>query len=327
VTLGARLGIAAVVVILIALASAVWYFWRNPLAVYARMNTRALAGAGFTRADASSSVGTQSVWTAGTGQTLVLLHGAGDSAGTWSSVVKVLTPRFRVVIPDLAGHGGSAPADGPLSVGQVLAGLEAVMQQGPQDPAIIVGNSLGAWVALLYAREHPDRVARLVLVNGGALVGDRPDLSLTPKTREEAASLMTQLRDPQAPPLPGFVLDDVVRQAQAGPLARLAQTAGDMGQYVLDGKLGEIGAPVDLIWGESDKLFPLAYARRMMVQLPAARLTTIPGCGHVPTQECPSRFGSALSDVLTMPPPLPARRNVGLGAPRPDAGSAPGGHP
>ena len=107
-------------------------------------------------------------------------------------------PRYRLVVPDPAGHGRSAPEDGPFRVGQVLAGLEAVMRQGPQEPVIIVGNSLGAWVALLYARQHPDRVARLVLVNGGALVGDRPDLSLTPKTREEAAALMTQLRDAAA---------------------------------------------------------------------------------------------------------------------------------
>ena len=321
-TLGARLGIAAAAILLLIVASAVLYVWQRPLAVYALMNTRALASAGFTRSDVPCPLGAQSAWTAGTGQTLVLLHGAGDSAGTFASSVKALTPRYRVVIPDLAGHGRSAPADGPLGVGQVLQGLEAVMQQGPQDPAIIVGNSLGAWVATLYARQHPDRVARLVLVNGGALVGDRPDLSLAPKTREEAAALMTQLRDPQAQPVPGFVLDDVVRQAQTGPLARLAQTAGEMGQYVLDGKLSEITAPADLIWGESDKLFSIAYARRMMAQLPAARLTTIPGCGHVPPQECPARFGAALADVLTMPPPLPAARNVDAGETAPGAPGA-----
>jgi pimeloyl-ACP methyl ester carboxylesterase len=310
VTVGARLGIAAAAVILLVVASGLSFLWKRPLSVYALMNTRALAGAGFTRTEVPSSLGPQSIWTAGSGQTLVLLHGAGDSSGTYSSIVKMLTSRYRVVIPDLAGHGRSGPPGGPLSVGQVLTGLESVMQQGPQEPAIIVGNSLGAWVALLYARQHPDRVARLVLVNGGALVGDRPDLSLTPKTREEAAALMTQLRDEKAEPIPGFVLDDVVRHAQTGPLARLAQTSGEMGQYVLDGKLSDIKAPVDLIWGESDRLFSIAYARRMMVQLPAARLTTIPGCGHVPMQECPSRFGSTLSDVLTMPPPLPTLRNV-----------------
>jgi triacylglycerol lipase len=327
VTLGARLGIAAAAFILLILASGLAFLWKRPLTVYALMNSRALASAGFTRADVPCSLGPQSVWSAGSGQTLVLLHGAGDSAGTWSSVVKVLTPRYRVVIPDLAGHGKSAPAEGPLSVGQVLAGLEAVMDQGPRDPAIIAGNSLGAWVALLYARQHPGRVARLVLVNGGALAGDRPDLSLTPATREEAAALMTQLRDPASQPIPGFVLDDVVRQAQTGPLARLAQTAGEMGQYVLEGRLDEIRAPVDLVWGESDRLFSLAYARRMMVQLPAARLTTIPGCGHVPPQECPSRFGAAFSDVLTMPPPLPALKNVQLNAPGPAARIAPRSRP
>jgi pimeloyl-ACP methyl ester carboxylesterase len=255
----------------------------------------------------------------------VLLHGAGDSAGTWSSIVKNFTPRYRVVIPDLAGHGMSAPAEGPISVGQVLEGLEAVMAQGPQDPAIIVGNSLGAWVAMLYARAHPDRVARLVLVNGGALVGDRPDISLVPKSREEAAALMTELRDASAEPVPGFVLDNVVREAQSGPISRLVQTAGEMGQYVLDGRLHEVKAPADLLWGESDKLFSIAYARRMMAQLPAARLTTIPACGHVPQQECPIRFGAALSDVLTMPPPLPAMRNVQ--AESPAAGGRPGGRP
>jgi len=325
VTLGARLGIAAAAVLLIVLASGFWYLWKYPLSVYALMNNRALAGAGLVQAAVPCSIGPQNVWTGGAGPTLVLLHGAGDSAGTWSSIVKTFTPRYRVVIPDLAGHGGSAPAEGPISVGQVLTGLEAVLQQGQQDPAIIVGNSLGAWAALLYAREHPDRVARLVLVNGGALVGDRPDLSLTPKTREEAAALMTQLRDPSAEPIPGFVLDNVVREAQAGPIARLVQTAGEMGQYVLEGRLHEVTVPADLLWGESDRLFSIAYARRMMSQLPAARLTTIPGCGHVPQQECPVRFGAALSDVLTMPPPLPALRNVQLDSPAP--GGAPGRRP
>ena len=191
--MGARLGIGAVVVLLLVFASGLWYLWKRPLSVYAIMNTRALASAGFAETSVASPVGPQAVWTSGSGQTVVLLHGAGDSAGTWSSVVSKLTPRYRVVIPDLAGHGRSAPSSGPLSVGHVLTGLEAVMQSIPRDPAVIVGNSLGAWAALHYARQHPDRVARLVLVNGGALVGDRPDLSLVPTTREEAAGILRKM--------------------------------------------------------------------------------------------------------------------------------------
>lgn len=298
-----RIGIAVLVIVVLAVVAVGLYVWKRPLSVYAWFNRRALAGTGLTEATAQTGFGPQNYWTGGQGPTLVLLHGAGDQAGTWSAIADALAPRYRLVIPDLAGHGKSAPLDGPISVKQVLRGIEAILSQGPQDPVIIVGNSLGAWVALLYAYEHPDRVARIILVNGGALKGDRSDLSLTPKTRDDAAALMTQLRDPKAGPVPGYVLDDVVREAQTGPLSRLAQTAGEMESLVLDGKLHEIAAPVNLLWGESDKLFPLVYAERMMRELKASRLTTIPGCGHVPHVECPTRFKASLLDILQQPGP------------------------
>ena len=306
--LGARLGIVAAVLALSVVAVGAWYAWKRPLTVSAWFNRRALARAGLTETLVNSPVGPQDVWAGGQGPTLVLLHGAGDQAGTWANVVAALAPRYRLVIPDLAGHGRSAPASGPLGVGQILRGLEADLAVGPRDAAIIVGNSLGAWVALLYAVDHPDRVARLILVNGGAIRGDRPDVSLTPRTREEAARVMSELTDPASARVPGYVLDDVVREAQTGALARLAQTSGEMGRFLLDGRLNEVRVPVDLLWGESDKLFPLAYAARMMAQLPASRLTTIGGCGHVPQQECPSRFRASLLDLLQQSPPLPAPR-------------------
>jgi len=307
VTLAARFGIGLVALIILTLAAAGLYFWKRPLAVLAMFSRRTLAGAGLSEATAQTGFGLQVYWTGGNGPTLVLLHGAGDQAGTWATVAETLAPTYRLVIPDLAGHGKSAPADGPISISQVLRGIEAILSQGPQDPVIIVGNSLGAWMGAWYAREHPGRVARLIMVNGGPLEGDRTDLSLTPRNREEAAALMTQLRDPKSGPVPGYVLDDIVREAQGGPLARLVQTAGEMEQYVLDGKLGELRTPVDLIWGESDKLFPPAYAERMLKELPAARITPIPGCGHVPHVECPTRFRAALLDTLTQPAPAGAR--------------------
>lgn len=302
-TLPLRIGIAAFVLVVLAGLAVGTYIWERPLSVYAMFSRRALAGAGLTAASAETDFGLQNYWTGGQGSTLVLLHGAGDQAGTWSGVAPELASRYRVVIPDLAGHGKSAPADGPISVKQALRGVEAVLLQGPQDPVIIVGNSLGAWVAILYARAHPDRVARLILVNGGALKGDRSDLSLMPKTREQAAALMTQLRDPQSGSVPDYLLDDVVREARTGPLARLAQTSGEMESLVLDGKLHEIAMPVNLLWGESDKLFPVSYAERMMREFPASRLTTIPACGHVPHVECPTRFKASLLAILSQPGP------------------------
>ena len=302
-TLRAQIGMGAALLLFVVLAGAAFYLWKRPLAFYAMLNRRALTTAGFERSEVASSLGPQAIWTGGSGSTIVLLHGAGDTSATYAKVADKLVSSYRVVIPDLAGHGRSAPAEGPIAVGQVLAGLEAVMQQASKEPAILVGNSLGAWAALLYAKAHPDRVARVVLVNGGALTGERPDINLLPRSRDAAAVVMSQLRDPSAQPVPGFVLDDVVREAASGPLARIAQTASTMQQYLLDGRLHEIRTPVDLLWGESDQLFPLTYARRMMSALPGARLTTIAACGHVPQQECPARFASALLEVLAAPAP------------------------
>jgi pimeloyl-ACP methyl ester carboxylesterase len=303
-TVGAKVGVSAVVLIVLVLMASAGFVYERPLSVYAWFNQRLLRDAGLTKSTVATNMGPQTYWIGGQGPTLVLLHGAGDGAGTWADVAKKLSSRYRIVIPDLAGHGASAPADGPLSISQILTGLEAVMNQAPREPAIIVGNSLGAWVALLCARENPGRVARLVLVNGGALRGERTDLSLMPKSRGEAAALMTQLRDASAAPIPGYVLDDVVRTANTGPIARMAQAASQMDRFLLEGRLHEIAAPVDLLWGVSDKLLSLAYARRMMADLPASRLTTLPACGHVPHVECPSRFNASLSDILQSAPPL-----------------------
>lgn len=117
-TLRLRIGIAAMVLVVLAGLAVGTYIWERPLSVYAMFSRRALAGAGLTAASAETGFGLQNYRTGGQGSTLVLLHGAGDQAGTWSGVAPVLASRYRVVIPDLAGHGKSAPADGPISLKQ-----------------------------------------------------------------------------------------------------------------------------------------------------------------------------------------------------------------
>jgi pimeloyl-ACP methyl ester carboxylesterase len=98
--------------------------------------------------------------------------------------------------------------------------------------------------------------------------------------------------------VPGFVLDDVVRQARVGPLHRFAQSAGTMPQHLLDGRLGEVTVPVELVWGDADGLMTLDYARRVQAGLPDARLHRVAGCGHVPQRECPVELVEALLKAL-----------------------------
>lgn len=292
------------VLIVVAIIACVWMVWKRPLEVDARFSRLALGRMGFETSWVATPDGRLELWHAGSGPTLVLLHGAGDQAGAWARMVKPLLAEHRVLIPDLPGHGPSDPRSGPLGVGQVLAGLRAVVDTVPAgEPVVLVGNSLGAWVAMLYAVEHPERVERLVAINGGAIRQDEPQVDLFPATREEARATMKALMGPGTPPLPDFVLDDVIRHARVGPAARLAQTAGEMGSYLLDGRLHEVTVPVELVWGDADGLMGLDYAQRLLAGLPRGRLTTVPRCGHVPHRECPDATREALRAVLALPPP------------------------
>ena len=269
-----------------------------------RMNRRTLLDAGFVEESLNSPVGRQTCFSIGAGQPLLLLHGAGHNAGAWSGTVAALAAagRYRVLIPDLAGHGTSEPGEGFLSMEIFLAGLNAVADQAGDGPAILVGNSFGAWLAMVWARENAGRTERLVAVDGGPVTGLRQDITLTPPDRVEARRLWQAVVDRSHWAVPDFVLDEVIRRGREGAIPRMS--IPEMQPYLMDGHLAEFAIPVDLIWGESDQVVPLDYARRLQAGLAAARLTTIPGCGHVPHVECPERFNAALLGVLNQPPPV-----------------------
>ncbi len=295
--------IAFGVLLVVVIIASVWMVWKRPLKVDAMFSRFALGRLGFEKTSIVTPEGRMTVWEAGAGPCMVLLHGAGDQAGAWARVVRPLLDDYHVVIPDLPGHWHSDPRSGPLSVGQILRGVEIVKEaRCPGEKAILVGNSLGAWVAFLYAHDYPDDVARVVAVNGGPVKQEHPAVNLFPADREEAAATMKGLMGPATPPIPGFVLDDVVRQAKTGPAARLAQTAHEMDAYLLDGRLDEVTVPVELVWGDADQLLTLAYAQRLLDGLPRARLFVVKGCGHVPHRECPGRFIAALEEALAVPP-------------------------
>jgi len=303
-SVGKKITLGLIALVVLAILFCVYIVWREPLALSAYLERRALKNSGFVKNVIETPGGRMTFREAGQGPALIFLHGAGDQAGVWSKVAQAFTAQYHVILPDQPGHGESQPESGPLPMGTILGGLEALLKtRGTDQPVVLVGNSMGAWVAMLYAHRHPERVARMVLVDGGGLRWNNPQYSLLPANREEARKLMNALMDPGSPFVPDFVLDDVIRRARQGPIGRLFATGADLETFLLDGKLGEIKTPAEILWGESDKLIPLEYARRMQAELPAARLTTIPRCGHIPGRECPIAFQAALEKILSQPLP------------------------
>jgi abhydrolase domain-containing protein 6 len=295
--------IVGVVVLLLAvgIVGSFLYVRQNPLAVFTKVERSTLAKAQFQKKQVSSSTGDLVYWEKGTGPALVFVHGAGDQAGTWSKVAPEFAKSYRVIIPDLAGHGESGPKSGPISIGDEVKGLEILFAELKVQKAILVGNSMGAWVSVLYAYQHPDSVDRLVLVNGGPY-RINASYNLMPADREEARLVMSSLQDPGSPAIPNFVLDDIVRRSHAGPIGRLKQVSQE--QFTLDGKLASMKTPADILWGQADKMLGIQYAEKLQAELAASRLTVLPRCGHIPQRECPITFTAKLAEVLQHAAPV-----------------------
>ena len=299
--LAIKIVLPAAVAIVAALVALCTLFFFRPLATLTWFRRNALGRAGFRKTKLTTTVGEQAIWQGGAGSFLVLLHGAGDQAGTWNRVAPELKRRFQLLMPDLAGHGESEPPQGPLSLGTLLTALEQVLDAEPwrAAPIVVVGNSLGAWMAMLYAQRHPERVTRVVLINGGP-IKHVSEIGLMPKNREEARRSLDAVLDPSAPPRPNFVLDDLVRISNTGPISRLlAAGEDDMSKYLLEDKLANFSMPVDLIWGASDRLVPLDYAKKLQSQLPHCTLTIIERCGHAPQLERPQELTRVLLQILS----------------------------
>ncbi len=275
-------------------------FFLRPVATMFWLRRSALRRAGLRKTKLTTTVGKQIVWHGGAAPLLVLLHGAGDQAGTWYKVAPALKRHFQLVIPDLAGHGESDPPAGVLGLGTLLTALEEVLDATPWRDArlVLAGNSLGAWMAMLYTHKCPQRVARVILIDGGP-IKSVSEIGIMPKDREEARRALDAVLDASTPRRPNFVLDDLVRVSNTGPISRLlAAGEEDMSKYLLDDKLTSFQLPVDLIWGASDRLVPLDYARKLQSQLPHSTLTVIERCGHGPQLERPQELTRVLLQIL-----------------------------
>jgi pimeloyl-ACP methyl ester carboxylesterase len=281
-------------------------FVARPFWYFERIGKLLLRRAGLERTTLDTPRGPLVYFRGGSGETLVLIHGANDQAGAWSLVAGPLAKGRRLLIPDLPGHGESEPRHGPLAPADLITGVERLMDvEVGSGHAALLGNSLGGWIALVYAARHPERVDHVILLNGAAIrSAPAVAINLLPRNREEAAKAMDLLTDPATPRAPAFVLDAIVRRARGSALERLSAAPVDESLF-LDDRLGELRTPVSLIWGESDRLMPIAYAEQTLARLPAARLEALPRCGHVPQRECPEPAVAAIERALREPPARP----------------------
>ncbi|HVF44796.1 MAG TPA: alpha/beta fold hydrolase [Pyrinomonadaceae bacterium] len=243
----------------------------------------------------------------GSGPVVVLLHGLGGNSTNWAFNFAALSAKYRVIAPDQIGFGRS---DKPLinyRVGTYVDFLDKFLEGLNVERASLVGNSMGGWIAALYALKHPKRVERIVLADAAGFAPPKDfDLStlsgLNPSTREQVRYLM------------GLVSVNPALRTDAAVDAILAAriAAGDgytiqslvesiyRNEDMLDGKLAGIKQPTLIIWGREDGLTPLAReGEKFKREMPSAQFVIFEQCGHVPQAEKAAEFNAAVLKFLS----------------------------
>lgn len=228
--------------------------------------------------------------------TVVLVHGLGGQAGNWYKTVRSLR-HVDVVVLDLPGHGDCEIEPFPWGTGTAFELYNQLLDEATDHrPLVLVGNSMGGWLSLLYSLDNPERVRRLVLVNSAGLEFDINRRLLMPANRQQAQRAIDAIYGKNAPRLPGFLLDSMIRRVENTPIAPALEHVDDA--PFVDRRLAELTVPTDIIWGTDDGIIPVDHAFRFHQQIPNSRLHLMEGVGHSPQVTEPKPFNRLLRSII-----------------------------
>jgi pimeloyl-ACP methyl ester carboxylesterase len=273
------------------------------------MATMADGGGGVRRRDVVVDGLRLRVAEAGAGPALVLLHGLSASHHNWEHTIAALAGRWRVVAPDLPGHGDSAKPDAPYTIDFFAGMIRSLGRALGVEDAVVIGNSLGGQIAIELALTYPRWTRALVLAApaGGFAA---PLRALGPAIGAAAAPGVLRITLPRTlarcfydPSSPAHA---VRRRLLAERLAH--PDFPDFARAVARSLAGALAAgrqplhrlrqPTLLVWGRDDQLVALSGSRRIMREVAHARLAVFERCGHLPMLEHAERFNRLVADFL-----------------------------
>ncbi len=255
------------------------------------------------------------VQVAGQGPDLLLVHGTAAATHSWRGLLPILATRFRVIVPDLPGHGFTdLPPAERLSLPSMAHALGALLQTLEARPVMAAGHSAGAAVVLRLALDGRIDPQAVVSLNGALLpLGERHAAFFT-----KAARMLVGL-----PFVPNLLAWRASNRAVAERLLRdtgsridahgvdlyarlfrhsshVAAALGMMANWDLLPLLHDLPRlrpALVLMVGGADRTIPPTQAERIRARLPAARIVTLPGLGHLAHEERPAEVAQLLLDI------------------------------
>jgi len=232
----------------------------------------------------------------GKGQVLMLLHGLFGALSNWEGVVNHYSKHFRVMIPMLPIY------EMPIK----QAGLEGLREFTERfvetmnlDKLLIIGNSLGGHVGILYTLKNPEKVTKLILTGSSGLFentmgGSYPRRGSYDYIRERVAYTFY---DPNV--ASKELVDEVFETTKSIPKCmRIVAIAKSAQRNNLALELPTIKVPTLLVWGLNDTITPPMVAHEFNRLIPNSELKFIDKCCHAPMMEHPDKFNKVVEDFL-----------------------------
>ena len=251
----------------------------------------------------------------GAGPPVILIHGFGGSMWQWEQQQHTLSQHFRILTLDLPGAGLSDKPEIDYRPDQMLDFFVGFMDAVNIPQATLVGNSMGAGLAIGMALAHPTRVTKLVLIDG--LPQHVMEKLTSPSIRRALETsapswlvsfgnmlfggLMIEsvLREivHDAALLTPAVIERSKRNRQRPGLIKPIMTVREnlpLWESGFATRVGEITHPTLVIWGEEDRVFPIAVGDELHQTIKGSRFIRIPKAGHIPQWERPDLVNQEL---------------------------------
>lgn len=255
----------------------------------------------------------------GQGPPVILIHGFGGSMWQWEYQQSALAKQFRVITPDLLGAGLSDKPEIAYRPDQLLEFLIGLMDALHIPQATMIGNSMGAGLAIGLALDYPTRVAALILIDGlppqvldhlgspslrRALTTHAPSWLVSAGNWLFGGSLLEStlrefIHDPAL--LTRAVLDRSNHNRQQPGLFRALLTVGTtlpLWERDFAPRIETIAHRTLIIWGEQDRVFPVNAGQELHGLIPHSQFIRIPNAGHIPQWEQPDLVNAQLRSFL-----------------------------